>query len=68
MSKKFVEREVRLIVGIEITIGRMEASYKLSQNRDEKNHAAIISALEKRTDENSAAIAKEMAKRGCTDK
>ncbi len=64
MSKKFLETEVRGIVGIEIAIDRMEASYKLSQNRDEKNHTNIISELEKRKDENSVAIANEMKKYG----
>jgi transcriptional regulator len=68
MSKKFLESEIKLIVGIEIAIDRMEASYKLSQNRDEKNHATIISELEKRTDGNSTAIANEMKKKGFTKK
>ncbi len=64
MSKKFLETEIRGIIGIEVTIDRIEASYKLSQNRDEKNHTNIISELEKRKDENSATIAQEMKKYG----
>lgn len=64
MSKKFLETEIRGIVGIQVIIDRMEASYKLSQNRDKKNHTNIISALEKRKDENSVTIAQEMKKYG----
>lgn len=64
MSKKFLHTEIRGTVGFEIAIERMEASYKLSQNRDEKNHANIISELEKRKDENSVSIANEMRKCG----
>jgi transcriptional regulator len=65
MSEKFLHAELRGTIGFEITIERMEASYKLSQNRDEKNHTQIISELEKRGDENSVSIANEMRKYGC---
>lgn len=68
MSKKYFETELRGIVGIEIAIDRMEASYKLSQNRDEKNHTNIISELEKRGDANSVEVAKEMRKYGYRQK
>jgi transcriptional regulator len=65
MSEKFLHTELRGTIGFEITIERMEASYKLSQNRDEKNHTQIISELEKRGDENSVSVANEMRKYGC---
>lgn len=65
MSEKFLHAELRGTIGFEITIERMEASYKLSQNRDEKNHTQIISELEKRGDENSVSVANEMRKYGC---
>jgi transcriptional regulator len=64
MSEKFVHAELRGTIGFEITIERMEASYKLTQNRDEKNHTQIISELEKRGDENSVSVANEMRKHG----
>jgi transcriptional regulator len=64
MSEKFLHAELRGTIGFEITIERMEASYKLSQNRDEKNHTQIISELEKRGDENSVSVANEMRKHG----
>ncbi len=62
MSEKFLTREMRGVVGFEIAITKMEAAYKLSQNRDAKNHAAIIEKLEERNDPNSTAIANEMKK------
>jgi transcriptional regulator len=65
MSEKFLHAELRGTIGFEITIERMEASYKLSQNRNEKNHTQIISELEKRGDKNSVSIANEMRKYGC---
>jgi len=68
MSKKYLDTQMHGILGIEITIDRMEANYKLSQNRDEKNHTHIISELEKRKDENSVAVAKAMKKYGHRNK
>ncbi|HEV8513821.1 MAG TPA: FMN-binding negative transcriptional regulator [Cyclobacteriaceae bacterium] len=68
MAKKYLDTQMRGILGIEITINQIEASYKLSQNRDEKNHTNIISELEKRKDENSADIANAMRKYGYRNK
>lgn len=62
MSEKFLSAELRGIVGFEITIRKMEAAYKLSQNRDEINHRAIVHALEERRDEDSHKIAEAMKK------
>jgi transcriptional regulator len=64
MSEKFLHTELRGTIGFEIAIERMEASYKLSQNRDEKNHTQIISELEKRGDHNAVSVANEMRKQG----
>ncbi len=63
MTPSFLETEIKAIVGFEITITKIEASYKLSQNRDKKNHQIIIEKLNKRTDSNSHAIAEEMKKK-----
>jgi transcriptional regulator len=60
MNREYLEREMRGLVGFEITIDRIEAAYKLSQNRDKKNHDAIISQLEKRNDAQSLGIAEAM--------
>lgn len=62
MNPDFVKKEMLGIVGFEIEITKMEATYKLSQNRDAKNHEAIVTELEKRKDHASTAIAHEMKK------
>lgn len=50
------------IVAFEIEITEIQATKKLSQNRDEKNHQNIISKLEKTNNNQSIAIANEMKK------
>ncbi len=64
MNPDYLKKEMVGIVGFEIEITRMEAAYKLSQNRDTKNHEAIITELEKRNDPAATAIALEMKKAG----
>ncbi len=59
-TPSFLKHELQGIVGFEIEITKMESSFKLSQNRDDKNHEAIISHLEKNKDENSREIALAM--------
>lgn len=61
LSKKTM-MQARGIVAFEIEIEEIQAAYKMSQNRDDKNHAAIISELEKTEDPQSIAVAKEMSK------
>jgi len=60
---EFFSREVKGIVGFEITVSRIEAAGKLSQNRNAKNFAAVMSELRKRGDENSLAVAQAMETR-----
>lgn len=50
------------IVAFEIEITEIQAQKKLSQNRDDKNHAVIVSELQKSDDPNAHSIACEMAK------
>ena len=52
----------RGIVAFEIEINEIQATKKISQNRDEKNHQNIISELEKVNTNQSIAIANEMKK------
>jgi transcriptional regulator len=61
LSKKTM-MQTRGIVAFEIKIEEIQAQNKLSQNRDDKNHANIISELEKTENPLSIAVAKEMAK------
>ncbi len=63
MTPSYLEKEIRSIVAFEMAITSIEASYKLSQNRDKKNHDNIVKELEKRNDPDSTAIANEMSKR-----
>jgi transcriptional regulator len=60
MSREFVEREMKGIVGFEIAITDIQAAMKLSQNRDDKDHENIIKELERQGDINSVEIAKLM--------
>ncbi len=62
MNPAYVAREMKGIVGIKLRITRVEASFKLSQNRDDTNHQHIVEALSKRGDSPSAEIAKAMKK------
>jgi transcriptional regulator len=60
MSPKTM-RQIKGIVGFQIKIEDIQATYKLSQGR-EHDHQKIISELEQREDSASSAIAKCMRK------
>jgi len=62
MSEKFLAAEIRGIVGIQIDITRIESTFKLSQNRDDKNYKAITKELEKRKCPFDTEVAQEMKK------
>jgi transcriptional regulator len=64
MSQDYVKKEMRGIVGLEISITKLEATYKLSQNRDKKNYQSIIHELEKKNEPQSSAVAEAMKKNG----
>lgn len=55
-------REARGIFGFEIEIDEIQATKKLSQNRDDYNYKKIISQLQKTENPQSIAIAEEMSK------
>lgn len=55
-------REARGIFGFEIEIDEIQATKKLSQNRDDQNYKNIISELKKTENAQSIAIAEEMSK------
>ena len=63
MTPEYVRKSLQGLVGFEIMITNIEAAYKLSQNRDQKNHENIIHELERRKDHESHLIAGEMKKR-----
>ena len=63
MSKEFVEKEMRGIVGFEIEITDIQAALKLSQNKDDKNYERIINGLDQKGDMDSLEIARIMKNR-----
>ena len=60
LPQDFVEKEMRGIAAFQIEVIRIEASYKLSQNRDDESYHNIVAHLEQRTDDFSLEIAKAM--------
>jgi transcriptional regulator len=56
--------ELKGIVGFEMRVTRVDASFKLSQNRHEVDHARIIAELQARGDDASRGIAEAMARVG----
>ncbi|WP_268847625.1 FMN-binding negative transcriptional regulator [Flavobacterium aestivum] len=61
LSKKTM-MEARGVVAFEIKIQEIQALTKMSQNRDDKNYAAIIKELNNTENPQSIAVAKEMEK------
>jgi transcriptional regulator len=56
----FVEKEIKGVAGFTLQVTRMDAAYKLSQNRDDESYASIVHELEARGDEASSEIARQM--------
>ena len=59
----FADTQMKAIVGFQIEITRMEASFKLSQNRDHASYDNVVTELYRRTDDNALGVADEMARR-----
>ena len=55
--EKFVEAQVRGIVGIEIPITRIEGKWKVSQNRSEADRAGVAAGLREVGDDDAARMA-----------
>jgi len=60
LPQDFVEKEMRGIVAFQIKVTRIEANYKLSQNRNDEDYHNIVSQLEERNDEMSHGVADAM--------
>lgn len=56
----FVAKEMNGLAGFAVDVTRIDAGYKLSQNRNDKDHENIVHELEKREDEASKEVAKAM--------
>ena len=44
----YVDKQLRAIVGLEVTIERVEGKAKLSQNRSEEDRAGVVAGLRPR--------------------
>ena len=60
LPQDLVQKEMNGIVGFAVDVTRVDAGYKLSQNRNDEDHDNIIRQLDGRGDENSSKVAKEM--------
>jgi len=63
LPEDFVQKEIKGVAGFEVNVTRIDAAYKLSQNRDDESYQNIVTELEKREDADSAKVAEEMRKR-----
>jgi transcriptional regulator len=59
----FVENQIKGIIGFAVDITRVEAGYKLSQNRNDEDYWNIIQQLDHRTDDDSKKVASAMRAR-----
>lgn len=60
LPQDFVHKEMKGVFGFAIDITRIDAGYKLSQNRNDEDHENIVRELDKRGDKDSAEVAKAM--------
>ena len=61
LPKDYVKKEMKGIVGFQIKINRIEAKFKLSQNRRQADYNNVIAELQKSDDAEARAVAKAMA-------
>ncbi len=62
LPQDFVEREIKGIMAFQVEVTRIEANYKLSQNRNDEDYWNVVSQLEQRGDELSQGVAEAMKK------
>ncbi|MGM9932701.1 FMN-binding negative transcriptional regulator [Pradoshia sp.] len=63
LSPELLEKELKGTVGFQIKISDIQAAYKLSQNRKERDYRTIMERLRQEGNPKSAEIAQEMEKR-----
>jgi transcriptional regulator len=64
LDKTYRERMLSHIVGFEIAVTRIEAKFKLSQNRTKEEQANVIASLEKAEDTAVSGVARLMCEQG----
>ena len=62
LPSDFAEKQMQGVMGFQVKVTRVEASFKLSQNRDDEDYSNVIQRLKERGDEQSLAIAEQMMK------
>lgn len=62
LPSDFAEKQMNGVMGFQVKVTRVEASFKLSQNRDDEDYANVVQHLKERGDEQSVAIAEQMMK------
>lgn len=60
LPEGYADKEMKGAIGFVVDVTRIEAGYKLSQNRNDKDHENIIKELELRGDAESAGVAEGM--------
>jgi transcriptional regulator len=63
LPDRFLQAMLNGIVGVDITVDRLEGKYKLSQNRPAADRPRIVAALEARGDADAAGVARLMRER-----
>jgi transcriptional regulator len=58
--ERYVEKQLRAIVGIELTIERVEGKAKLSQNRSEEDRAGVVTGLQREGGDREHEVARLM--------
>jgi|SRR5271166_1238981 len=61
LPQDYLASQMKGIVGFEISVDEVQASFKLSQNRDEQNYFNVIGELRKSGDQDAQGVAQEMA-------
>jgi transcriptional regulator len=59
--ERYVEKQLRAIVGIEFAIERVEGKAKLSQNKDDADFAGVVAGLRREGSARERAVADNMA-------
>ena len=62
LSPELLERELKGIVGFKLIVTDIQAAYKMSQNRNDKDYANILTQLYQETSPEAHQVAQEMKK------
>jgi transcriptional regulator len=62
LPKNFLDKEMKGLVGFQIKIDKIEAKFKLSQNRHTEDYANVIAELRRSGDSHAQEVAAEMAR------